>query len=81
MAKQKMMESFPLFFLATLQRNTMVVRHEELEVAIPEEVGKARAGVSIIYLDQQVSQPENGAKKNADALCVFRPISNPPPSC
>ena len=33
----------------------MVLRHEELEVAIPEEVGKARAGVSIIYLDHQVS--------------------------
>ena len=37
------------------EKNTMVLRHEELEVAIPEEVGKARAGVSIIYLDHQVS--------------------------
>lgn len=33
----------------------MVLRHEEVEVAIPAEVGKARAGVSIIYLDHQVS--------------------------
>ena len=51
MAKHKMI--VPLTIL--LQRNTMVLRHEELEVAIPEEVGKARAGVSIIYLDHQVS--------------------------
>ena len=51
MAKHKMI--VPLIIL--LQRNTMVLRHEELEVAIPEEVGKARAGVSIIYLDHQVS--------------------------
>jgi len=47
------MESFPSS--ATLRRNTMVLRHEEVEVAIPAEVGKARAGVSIIYLDHQVS--------------------------
>ena len=26
----------------------MVLRHEEVEVAIPAEVGKARAGVSIL---------------------------------
>jgi len=47
------MESFPPIILAP--ENTMVLRHEEVEVAIPAEVGKARAGVSIIYLDHQVS--------------------------
>ena len=48
MAKQKIRS--PYYF-----GNTMVLRHEEVEVAIPAEVGKARAGVSIIYLDHQVS--------------------------